>query len=149
MKFLTFITLLTFMSCAHKEVKQEMSSVQEEKNPIAEASMAGGKIKAFAVKNVQNQNVCFDITLHLQGTAADIASPSNWTTAWVDKRSRYFLLNVQTRHPASAPQGSNKERIAQFISCATRVKLDDVKSLVLTPKEVPYDDTDGLTLKWD
>lgn len=149
MKFLALIPLLTFLSCTHQKVKPEIVSAPEIKNPVATDSTANGKITASAIKTIQNQNICFDITLHIKDVERDIASANNWTTAWVDKKSRYYLLNISSRVPASIPQGSEKEWIAEFRSCVTRVKLDDVKSLVLTPKDLPYDDTNGLTLKWE
>lgn len=148
MKFLALIPLLAFLSCTHQKVKPVVVSAPEAQNHVATDSMANGKITASAIKTTQNQNVCFDITLHIRGTERDVASPNNWTTAWVDKRSRYYLLNISNRVPASIPQGSQKEWIAEFRSC-TRTKTDDVKSLVLTPKDLPYDDNNGLTLKWE
>lgn len=152
MKILGLITLLTFfVSCAH-----EMRGPAAYKGPVAEDSLAWGNVRAVAAKQADNQSVCFDIELTLTGTPQEQASPSNWTVAWVDKQDHYHLVKLQQRDPASepaggetiSPYGSFKQWTNSFRTCAPQAQVDNVKALVLTPKQLPYDFKDGLKLIW-
>jgi hypothetical protein len=92
----------------------------------------------------------------MKGVDQQDAIPSNWTVAWVDKQSQYHLLSLNQRDPASVPQGGQKiapygayqEWTNTFRACASKARLDDVKSLILTPKTLPYKATEGLNLEW-
>lgn len=152
MKYLGMITLLSLLaSCAH-----DMRAPASQKGPVAEDSLAWGNVRAVAVKQSDNNSVCFDIELTLTGAPQEQASPSNWTVAWVDKQDHYYLVNLQQRNPASAPEGgttvtpygSYEQWTNTFRSCAPRANLDDVKALVLTPKQLNYKAKDGLKLIW-
>ncbi len=152
MKILGMITLLTFLvSCAH-----EMRTPASHKGPIAHDSLAWGNVKAVAAKEADQQSVCFDIELTLKGTPQEQANPSNWTVAWVDKQDHYHLVSLQQRDPASGPEGgtnvmpygSYQQWSNTFRTCANKASFDDVKALVLTPKQLDYKFKDGLKLVW-
>ena len=97
-----------------------------------------------------------DISLMMKGVDRKEAGPSNWTVAWVDQNSRYRLLSLNQRDPASVPQGGTKiapyghyqEWKNNFRTCAHKAQLKDVKAIVLTPKELSYKETEGLRLEW-
>jgi hypothetical protein len=144
MHFLAVLVLFIFVSCAHKPLPPT-KPVQH----IAHDSMAQGNVTASAVKMIRQQNVCFDITLMMKGVEQRIAAPANWTLAWVDHKERYHLLSLNQRDPASIPKGANKEWKNTFRTCAPRINLIDVQSLVLTPKELPYKEAEGMRLKWE
>ena len=152
MKFVAILCLLISFGCAQHRGPASVGG-----NKVAHDTMAMGNIKASAVKSVANKDVCFDITLVAKGVEQRIAHPSNWTLAWVDSESKFHLLNMNLRDPASTPQGGNKiapygaykEWSNNFRTCAPKARLGDVKSLVLTPKELPYKETEGMTLEWN
>lgn len=152
MRLLSFLFLATIVSCAQN---RGPASLNGEK--VAYDSMALGNVRASAVKSVDAQDVCFDITLTMKNVPQKEASPSNWTVAWVDQESKYHLLNLNQRDPASVPQGGQKiapygtyeEWTNTFRTCAPRAKLGDVKSLVLTPKDLTYKENEGLKLEWN
>lgn len=109
----------------------------------------------MAIKRLENQDVCFDITLKLRGVSSQEALSRNWSLAWVDTKNQYHLLTLNQRDPASVPQGGSTTRGEDrmewsntFRTCAARAELDDVKSIVLTPKELPYEDKRSLRLNW-
>ena len=151
MRTLLFLSLAMLISCSHQR-----GPASETSRPVASDSMALGNIKASAVKTVENKNVCFDITLMMKGVDRKEAGPSNWTVAWVDQNSRYRLLSLNQRDPASVPQGGTKiapyghyqEWKNNFRTCAHKAQLKDVKAIVLTPKELSYKETEGLRLEW-
>ncbi len=134
--------LLLFMSCTHKPSFRNG-------HPVAYDSMAEGKISASAVKILESSEVCFDITLDVKGVEQKTAETSNWSLAWVDGNSRYHLIGLIQRDPAATPKGEHKEWTNRFRTCAAKASMKDVKSLILTPKEIPFGDTQGLHLKWN
>ena len=151
MKVLAIISLLAIVSCAHNRGPASLNG-----NPVAYDEMAFGNIKASAVKTLEHQDVCFDISLNMKGVDQKEALASNWTLAWVDKDSKYHLLSLNQRDPASVPQGGTKvapygayeEWSNSFKTCAPKAKMGDVKTLVLTPKELSYKETEGMKLEW-
>ncbi len=152
MKVLALISLFAVISCAHNRGPASLNG-----NPVAYDEIALGNVKASAVKSVEQQDVCFDITLEMKGVSQKEAMPSNWTVAWVDKESRYHLLSLNQRDPASVPKGGTKvapygayeEWSNSFRTCAPKARLGDVKSLVLTPKDLTYKDPEGMKLEWN
>lgn len=152
MKALLTLCLFILASCA-----QHRGPASSQGNPVAQDSMALGNIKATAVKFVDKKNVCFDITLVMKGVDQREAMASNWSLAYVDKDSRYHLLSFNQRDPASVPQGGNKvsaygtyqEWTNTFRTCAPQAKPGDVQSLILTPKELSYKETEGMKLEWN
>lgn len=152
MRLLSFLFLATIISCAQTRGPASLSGEK-----VAYDSMALGNVRAQAVKTINAQDVCFDITLTMKNVPQKEASPSNWTVAWVDQESKYHLLNLNQRDPASVPQGGQKiapygayeEWTNTFRTCAPKAKLGDVKSLVLTPKELTYKENEGLKLEWN
>jgi len=152
MKILAIISLFVIVSCSHNRGPASLNG-----NPIAYDEMALGNVKASAVKLVEQQDVCFDITLEMKGVDQKEAMPSNWTLAWVDKDSKYHLLSLNQRDPASVPKGGTKvapygayeEWSNSFKACAPKARMGDVKSLVLTPKELTYKETEGMKLEWN
>lgn len=151
MKALSVIFLIILTSCAHRRP----SSLNG--HPIAYDSMALGNVKAEAIKRIESQEICFDIKLSTTGTKQENVLPINWTVAAVDKNNQYHLLKNNQRDPASVPQGGQvvaqygtyQEWSNNFVACAPRAKVGDVKSLVLTPKNLPYKDEKGLELNWN
>lgn len=152
MRLLSFLLLTTIVSCAQTRGPASLNG-----QPVAYDSMALGNVRATAVKSSDAQDVCFDITLVMKNVSQKEASPSNWTVAWVDQDSKYHLLNLNQRDPASAPQGGQKiapygayeEWSNTFRTCAPKARLGDVKSLILTPKELTYKENEGLKLEWN
>lgn len=151
MKFLPITCLLILLSCAH-----DRQPASTENSVIAHSSMALGNIKASAVKVRENKDVCFDISLKMKGVEQRDASSANWTLAWVDKDSRYHLLNLSQRDPASVPVGGQKiapygayeEWTNDFRTCAPNAHFEDIKSIVLTPRSLPYKKHEGMVLEW-
>ncbi len=152
MRAILLLSTLLFVSCAQNRGPASVNG-----NPVAYDSLAFGNVQASAVKMIDQQDVCFDITLVMKGTTMREAQPSNWTVAWVDKESRYHLLNLNQRDPASVPQGGQKvapygayeEWTNTFRTCAPKARIGDVKSLVLTPKDLSYKSESGLKLEWN
>lgn len=153
MKYLGMLfTLSLLVSCAH-DMRGPASSTM---SPLAEDSLAWGNVRAVASKQAENQSVCFDIELTLTGTPQEQAAPSNWTVAWVDVQDHYHLVNLQQRDPASvpaggetvSPYGSFQQWTNTFRTCAPQAEVGNVKALVLTPKQLPYNFQDGLKLQW-
>ena len=151
-QIMIFICLVALSSCAHQRGPASVDG-----NPVAYDSMALGNVKASAVKRFSNQEVCFDIDLVTKDVDQNQAQASNWTLAWIDKNNQYHLLPVTQRDPASAPQGGSvvapygayTEYSNHFTTCAPKAQFNDVKGLVLTPKELPYAKKDGLKLTWE
>jgi hypothetical protein len=133
--------LLFFISCTHRPSSRDG-------NPVAYDSIANGKIKATAMKQTGPSEVCFDITLNVSGVDQKLAEASNWSLAWVDGNATYRLMSLIQRDPASSPQGHGKNWTNTFRTCATKHSMNDVTSLILTPKEIPFEETQGLNLKW-
>lgn len=153
MKFLSVICLLALgVSCAHYR-----SPASERNKEVASTSMAGGNIKAEAKKTIHKQDLCFDIDLLAKGVDRKVAESGNWTVAWIDHQDKFHLMTLNQRDPASPPQGGRviasygtfNEWTNEFRACTAKAKLSDVKSLILTPKELPYKETEGMTLVWE
>lgn len=137
-----FLLLVAFTSCSQKPI--------EVRDPnLAEDSLAGGKVHVTAMKRIQDEDICFDIKLSIKDAEQKLVAPFNWTIAWIDQNSRYHLITLSQRDPASIPvMNERKERINYFQTCASKAKLGEVGSLVLTPKELPFTETEGLKLQW-
>lgn len=152
MKSALLVSFFILMSCSHQR-----GPASVENKAVARDSMALGNVKATATRSVEAQNVCFDIALTMTGVEQEDASPSNWTLAWIDQNSKYHLLSMNQRDPASVPQGGTKiapygyyqEWRNTFRTCAPKARLKDVKALILTPKELPYKESEGLRLEWN
>lgn len=151
-KIMMVLCLVILASCAHKRGPASVGG-----NPVAYDSMALGNVQADAVKRVNNQEVCFDINIVSKDVKPEQAQASNWTVAWVDKQDQYHLLPSTLREPASAPQGgvvvapygAYNEYKSSFTTCAPKAQAENVKGLVLTPKDLPYAKKDGLKLSWN
>lgn len=151
MRLLTFTFILFLGACANHRQPVEVTG-----HEVARDSLAKGNVKASAVKHLDNQDVCFDITLKLSGTTMQEALPRNWSLAWVDKKNQYHLISLNQRDPASIPRGGSTTRGEDrmewsntFRTCTARAELDDVKSIVLTPKQLPFADKRSLRLNWE
>lgn len=118
--------------------------------------MADGNVRASAIKKIEEHEVCFDINVALRGTTLEEAMPRNWSLAWMDRNNQYHLLSLNQRDPASVPQGGQvlprsgerNEWKNTFRTCVDRPELDDIKGIVLTPKELPYEEIRSLRLEW-
>jgi hypothetical protein len=152
MKYTIIFCLILLANCTHKRGPASTAG-----HPIAHDSMALGNVRASALKRIDNQQVCFDISLIAKNVRQEQVQPSNWTFAWVDKNEQYHLLPVTQRQPASAPQGGvvtapygfHHEYSNNFTACAPQARMEDVKTLVLIPKDFPYHTKDGLRLSWE
>jgi hypothetical protein len=151
-KIMMILCLVILASCAHQRGPASIGG-----NPVAYDSMALGNVKASAVKRVSNQEVCFDINLQSKDVTPEQAKASNWTLAWVDNQNQFHPIPTTQRDPASAPQGgavvapygAYTEYSNDFTSCVPKAQFDNVKGIVLTPKELPYAKKDGLQLNWN
>ena len=152
MKVLSGLCLLTLIACSHS---RHPSSLHGQK--VARGNASYGKIEAVATKMTDKNSVCFDIDLKLKGGDQANALPSNWTLAWIDANKNYHLLDFNQRDPASVPDGG---RVAAqygeyeqwkntFKTCAAGASSSDVKTLVLTPKNVPFEGNSTVFLSWD
>lgn len=151
-KIMMILCLVILASCSHQRGPASVDG-----NPVAYDSMALGNVKASAVKRASNQEVCFDINLVTKDVKPEQAQASNWTMAWVDQNDQYHLIPITQRDPASAPQGgavvapygAYTEYSNNFTTCAPKAQMDNVKGIVLTPKDLPYNKKDGLKLTWN
>ncbi len=152
MKYLGLICLLTVFGCANSRTPSSVTGPN-----TAYDSMALGNIEAHATKYTDAQNVCFDVKLSMKGTAqAQDATPGNWNLAWVDQADKVHFLTVTQRDPASAPQGGRvaaqygefQQWTNDFKACTKDARLTEVKSLILSPKNIPYKKDDELRLIW-
>jgi hypothetical protein len=125
LKRFIFTLGLTFASCTHYPVKGNEVAFNESKD---------GLIQAYAKRRPTDQNLCFDIEIGVSAASAKEVSSSNWSIAWVDQHSRYHLLSLTQRHPASVPEFSGKKWKNYFRTCAPANRLGNVGSLILTPK---------------
>lgn len=152
MKMLSIICLFAVMACSHNRNPASLSG-----QPVAHDSMALGNIKADATKRLSKEAVCFDINMAMKGVSQEKAMPANWTVAWVDHNEQYHLIKMNQRDPASvpkggqvvAPYGAYEEWNNSFTACAPKAEFGQVKSLVLTPKELPYREDKSLRLNWN
>lgn len=141
MKTLFVIFTLVLSGCAHKAPKPRPANV-------AYGSMAQGKVEAEVKKTLQRKQICFDIKLSMKDVEQKDIYSSNWTVAWLDQDSRYHLLQLNQRDPASEPAGGPDEWTNNFRTCAPMERLGNVGSLVLTPKTLPFAETEGMSLQW-
>lgn len=144
MKLVGLLCCLIIAGCAQKPV-----IVPKTPSPHAQASIAKGKVTAYAVKTISDQDVCIVITLKSKGLPQDAVVPSNWMAAVVDQKSQFHLLTLNQRDPASVPRGKRKNWSNVLRTCASRARLVDVKKLVLTPKVLPFNNEEELQLNWD
>jgi hypothetical protein len=151
-KIMLFLCLVSLIGCAHQRGPASIDG-----NPVAYDSMALGNVKASAVKRANNQEVCFDINLVAKDVKPEQAQASNWTMTWIDQNNQTHALAITQRDPASAPQGgavvapygAYNEYSNNFTTCASKAQFENVKGIVLTPKELPYAKKDGLKLTWN
>lgn len=151
-KIMSVFCLIILASCASHRGPASIDG-----HPVAYDSTALGNVKAQALKRTANQQVCFDISLEAKNVQREHLQASNWTLAWVDSKDQYHLLSVKQREPASTPKGGvvvapygyYQEYTNSFTTCIPKARSADVKSLVLTPKELPYSKKDGLHLTWN
>jgi len=151
-KPMMLLCLIIVASCAHQR-----GPASVEGNPVAYDSMALGNVKASAVKRAHQKEVCFDINLVTKDLKLEQAQAANWNLAWVDKNNQQHLLPTNQREPASVPQGGTvvspygafNEYNSSFTTCVPKADMDDVKGLVLIPKDLPYAKKDGLKLNWN
>jgi hypothetical protein len=151
MKILSIICLLALVSCAHHRQPASANG-----SSVAYDTAALGNVLAYATKRIDKQNVCFDINLEMKGGTQQEILPSNWTVAWVDQQNQYHLLNMNQRNPASSPKGGQvqapygayQEWKNTFTACASKANFNDVRTLVLTPKEFPWQGNRELNLTW-
>lgn len=150
-KFLMIFCLIILASCAHQRGPASIDG-----HKVAYDSMALGNVTANAIKRADHKQVCFDINLYAKDVKVEQAQASNWTLAWVDSQNRYHPLPVTQREPASvpnggavvAPYGAYTEYTNFFTTCAASTDVDNVKGLVLMPKELPYAKKE-LKLSWN
>ncbi len=151
MKTLSIICLALLFSCANSRHPSSLHGEQ-----FTENSIAFGQVRATAVKETSNQDVCFDIGLTVKNAEQSFATPANWTAAWIDKSNQYHLLNLNQRDPASTPQGGRvaaqygeyQEWTNTFRACAPKARVDSIRQLVLIPKSLPFKSEDRLQLEW-
>ena len=146
MRLSGLISLIILAGCAQKPVK---TPVLPAPSPYTSASMAKGKITASAEKTITDQDICIVITLQSKGTRSEVVQPYNWMAAVVDQKSQYHLLTLTQREPASVPRRKKKVWSHTLRTCASRARMQDVKKLVLTPKELPFKNEEELQLIWN
>lgn len=146
MKYLVFLSLMFIVGCATQPNGFILSINDED---LAYASIAKGSVQASAAKTLESQSACFDITLVAKAARLETILPSNWTAAWVDAKSKYHLLNMNQRTPASVPKHRGGEWTSHFKACLPEAKAEQVKKLVLVPKDLPYDTDEWLELSWE
>lgn len=137
------LLLIVFGACA----KNQLNPFP--KNYVAHDEMADGNIKASATKSLEEQSVCFDISIMMKNVSEREASSSNWTIAWVDANARYHLMNTNQRDPASSPSGSPEKWTNNFRTCSPKSRQDEVRYLILAPKELSYQEVEGMQLQWN
>jgi hypothetical protein len=144
MRLISTLLLFIFTSCAQHRI-----SPSEADRNVATDSLANGKIQGTAIRKIKGQQLCFDVTLKLQDVEQEIAEAANWTLAWMDAQNRYYLLSLQLRTPASSPKGGTNLWTNTFQICEPKKSLESLDSLLLTPKTLPFKETDGLRFQWN
>lgn len=144
MRIISTLLILIITSCAHHRI-----SPSEADRNVATDTLAGGKIRGTAIRRIKGQQLCFDVTLKLQNVEQEIAEATNWTLAWMDAQNRYRLLSLQQRTPASSPKGGTEEWTNTFQICEPRKSLEGINTLLLTPKILPFKETEGLRFQWN
>jgi hypothetical protein len=152
MKLLSILCLAALMGCTHH--REPASAANASK--VAYDTIAFGNVLAYATKRIDKQDVCFDINLEMKGGNQQEIMPGNWTVAWIDQQNQYHLITMNQRNPASTPKGGEviapywgyQEWKNRFTACSPRAHFNDVKTLVLTPKELPWKSDRELNLSW-
>jgi hypothetical protein len=152
MKIYLLSLLLLTISCSHQRSPASLSDPS-----VASESFALGNVKAFAQKTYSKDKVCFDISLTLKGVDEKHAQPNNWTVTWLDKKQVVHQITNHQRTPASlpkgetkiAPYGSYQEWQSELNVCVDGVSRDEIHSITLNPKELPYKVKNGMTLHWN
>ncbi len=145
------LSFVALTSCSFLTTQQLLS-----KNPEASDSIALGRIKATAIKRIQNQEVCFDIELNCKNVKVEQALASNWNLAWIDRSDHYHLMPTTQRSPGALPKTktvttlfkSHTEIHNSFTNCVSTTSLKDVKGIVMTARELPFKNQDELKLHW-
>ena len=137
------ILFLILASCSHGNQSPPMD------RSVASDAIAAGNVSATVQRKFQRQQVCFQIELKMRSVSQNYAEASNWTVAWIDSDSRYHLLSLNQRHPASIPSGTIDEWTNTFWTCDARLKLQNIDVLLLTPKTLPFNESEGLKFKWN
>lgn len=122
--------------------------MDKQPSDLATDSIADNKIKAYARKITEHREVCFEITLQLKDVELKDTAPSNWTLAWVDQNSRYFLMNLTQRNPASVPERLGDLYVNQFKVCSPEEKFGKLQYLLLGPKSLSIPEVRVMKLKW-
>jgi hypothetical protein len=159
LRVLALMFMVLLFSCSQtktKKIKKTVrtvshpTQVQEEEVVVFSDSIAEGKITATAQKVVENQSVCFIVNLSMKDVEARNVRSSNWIAAWEDMNSRIHLLSLKQRDPASTPElVSEDEWTNNFKTCTSRAQIDEVKSLILAPKDLPFEHSnEHLTIQW-
>lgn len=136
-----FSLLIALSSCSSKFLKQDPE--------VARDSIYFGKIKAVAVQEISQNDVCFDIKLKVKDFGERDVYTASWTLAFVDQNSRYHLMRLTQRNPASIPKLKGDEWHNRFRACAPQKKLNNFQYLLLTPKFSSPGLSGGLKLKWN
>lgn len=144
MRLISTLLILIITSCAQHRILPSQAD-----RSVATDSLADGKIHGTAIRKIKGQQLCFDVTVKLQDVKQEIAEASNWTLAWLDAQNRYHLLSLQQRTPASSPKGGTEEWTNTFQICEPKKSLEGIESLLLTPKTLPFKETDGLRFQWN
>jgi hypothetical protein len=140
---LLFSIFLTMMFGCSAPSKDRSSS------ELASDTMAQDKIRAWARKTTEHREVCFEITLQMKDVELKDAAPSNWTLAWVDQNSRYYLMNLTQRNPASFPEKRGDLFVNQFKVCSPEEKFGRLQYLLLSPKSLSIPEVRGMKLEWE
>ncbi len=128
MKVLFLMIGLVIISCSHRQIKE---------SEVLTKQSGDGTISASARKYTLDQNLCFEIEIRSSnGTSREVSS-AGWSVVWLDKNSRYHLLPLTQRSPASIPQSSGSIWKNIFRTCAPLNKLGEWGSLIFTPKFSP------------
>lgn len=138
-----FVSLLLFIltSCTHHP-----SPAPEKK--MASDSIAEGKVAAVVEKATKAQELCFHINLSMKDVNQEYAEGNNWTIVWIDTDGRYHLLKLQQRGPASTTSTEKNVWTNTFSACDAKQKFEKFDSLLLSPKTLPFRESDGLKLQW-
>jgi hypothetical protein len=151
MKFSLLLGLILMVSCTHERSPASLSD-----KSLAAQSFALGNIKASAQKQVFKDSTCFDIQLVMKGVEEKHAQPKNWSISWLDKNNKQHELSFNQRTPASEPKGETKIAPygsyqlwqSHFSVCAKDITKDEIQSIQLFAKELPYNVKEGMSLHW-
>lgn len=113
-------------------------------------SVSQGAVTVRAKKYVRKSRACFDISIVSRGQQEHVEL-ANWTAAWMDNTNRYHFLSLNHRYPTSTPKYENATWSHGLRGCApSNISVKDVKSLVLTPKELSYNKELGsFEIQWN